>query len=205
MLHVAKFGAFVIFLGLGYRIAFLRSAQARRRGVSTLLIYLAVLHGMVTLAQRDAWPFSSYPLVMYVGRPDARASEITFRGVDAGGREWPVDPFAWSPVSPLVLKSWFTHVYPSLRDEERRRAEAFLLAKAEDARQTLARGGRLGADRILGGLAFPPDWGRYRRARGPVDVAFTGLRVYEVCWRPSERAGDPARVQRRLLADYSWR
>jgi hypothetical protein len=201
MIQLLRLASVILFLALGYRLHFLQAPAARRRGINLLLGYLVALSLAVGVTGRDNWPFSSYPLLVSQATVESVVSELEVVGLDANGQEWAIDPLSWSPVFPLALRGWFNRTFPSLRDNERRRAGEFLLARAEQARRRLLHGERIGSERLLGRVAAPPDWGVYRRKAVP-PTAFAALRVYHVVWRPRERLADPRRLSRTLLFEH---
>lgn len=201
MVDLVKLIIFLGFLGLGSLTALCSDAPRRRTLVNGLLAYLVVVSLVVGLSQHNAWPFTNYPII-FGSDPEGR--EVVLFGVDGEGREWPIDPDTWAPVSPVALTSWLRRRYAALPEPQQRRVASFLLARAEVARQRIASGHRIGADRYLGPLTAPPDWGVYRHP-SPPSASYVGLRVLELTWVPVERLSNPARVRRSIVAEYDGR
>jgi hypothetical protein len=165
-------------LGLGVRVCLTRGP--RRNGEAAVFVGLVLgLSLAAGLLRQDAWPFTRYAMWMYAP-PGTESSEVVVRGIDAGGREVPIDPFAFSPLFPTALGAWVERAMPALTPSEREEAMAFLLARAEESRRREAAGLGSGSARWLGGLGAPPDWGLYRRAH--VDRPYRGLRIYRARW-----------------------
>lgn len=200
MAHLVKLSVLLAFLVIGFRIPFLRDVQRRRRGINTLLGFVLVVSAAVGLAQRDAWPFTNYYLVAWLSSDDQVIEKGELRGLDAGGREWPIDPLAWAPVTPLTLQVWFTRVFMALPPARQDATLAFLLERAESSRRRLAQGQWIGPQRLLGPLAAP-DWLLFKRPTA-IPPPYVGVRAYWVAWRPNEKLVDFTRVRETLLGEY---
>jgi hypothetical protein len=191
--------SFLLLIVLAVAVARAGEAAARRRRVRVLLAYVLGVNVAVVLVQTDAWPFSPYPMMAVDATDRVRVhSMIAFRAVDDAGREWRVDPQAWSPLFPQAVMGWFEKVYPFASPAERQSAERFLLGRAEEARQRRARGLAVGNHRWLGPLAAP-DTNLYWAAPAAATRPYAALRVYRLFWRPEELAADPTKFGRRLL------
>lgn len=201
MTHILALASFLVFVALGVRIRRTAGWDARRRAVNALLRYVLGLSGVVAVSQWDDWPFTSHTIA--VGRPrlDAPVCMTEFRGVDAQGREWRIDPYSWSEVYDSILQYWFKENAGRLSRRERQRVLGFLLGKAEASRARLARGDRIGYERLLGRAACPYWWLLPRQKAIP-DTPYVGLRAYGVCWRPLERLRDPGSRTETLQAEY---
>jgi hypothetical protein len=205
MTHLIRFGSLLAFGGLLVSVAVATSPEARRRRVNALLLYFLLLSAAVGFAQRDDWPFSPYRIFYDYKAPGHLAYKITLRVFDTAGRECDVDPRFASPVILPNLGVWFERTYPTLGPDDQERAMAFLMEKAREAGQRLA--GRQDAGHAVGltWLAAPPHWGLYALSSAG-DFArclpYAGLRVYREGWRPSDKARDPARISRDLIAEY---
>src|SRR5260370_11109011 len=105
MMEVVPLATFLAFLSIGAVVAFTRG-RTRIVAVNLLLVYVLGLHALLLVTARDDWPFTIYPLIEKVSNGEGIYRKIVFYGVDDTGREWPVDPDAWSPVSPPVLMQW---------------------------------------------------------------------------------------------------
>jgi hypothetical protein len=192
----------LLFLGTGFVVARTPDGGSRRRWINRLLVVFLVLHAGVTLLQVDAWPFSPYRMMAVDVRDrDTVRNAIAFRAVDASGREWTVDPLAWSPHFPQAVMGWFEVALPRASPENREAVLSFLYKRAEDARRQRLAGRRVGNERWLGPLTAP-DTNLSRPLGGVPSEPFTALRVYRLYWKPAEFAADRSRVQRRLLLEY---
>ena len=194
MSDIARLALFAGTLGLAAAVALSRDPTARRRFAAAFLAAVLGFSIAAGLFRWDGWPFTRYAMLMYVP-PGWETTEIAIVGVDAAGRERPVDPFAWSPLFPTALAAWVEREMPRLTDPERQQALTFLWERAERSRERLASGGRTGSARWLGAAGAPPDWGLYRRFR--IAEPYRGLRIYRVRWT----TGSEKRWT--LLAEYA--
>jgi hypothetical protein len=204
MFEVARFGVFAAFLAIGLVASVQKDVARRRFAVNVFLGYTLTVSLLIGFFQLDAWPFSTYRLAnqTWRGAADRVHSKVRFFGLDASGREWEIDPSAWSPIYPVVLQFYFRDVFPKLSPAERRRVGAFLKGKAEQSRRALSGGRRFGNERLLGRFAAP-DWAVYARYHDVPEEPWSGIRVYREYWRPAERLRDPSRFVRRLELEYS--
>jgi len=192
---------FLFFIGFGQRIPRLAGGP-RRRAINLLLVYTLVAHAVVVLTQRDFWPFSTHAMMANdaIRQPEVQ-SMIAWRSVTADGREWSLDPLAWSPLYPQSMRGWFELVYPSLPQASRRVAAQFLFEKSEKSRSLRVAGKRFGNDRLLGVFAAPDTYA-YRRVREVPAAPFTGIRIYRLYWRPRDLLRGSAEIRRQLLIEY---
>lgn len=176
MIEVLRLATFLVFLALGAIVAITRKRQA----VIALIAYIVAIHAMLVITNHDDWPFTGYPLIEKVSRGDAEYRKVVFYGVDANGREWLVDPDAWSPVSPPVLMQWFVAVFPKLTPARQQEAGRFLLAKTDTRKPHIP------------GAA--PDWWSYTHPAERPSGKFAKLRVYLETFTPRGKlAGAPSR------------
>jgi hypothetical protein len=178
------------------------SAEARRRRVNQLLVYVLAAHTAIVIGQNDAWPFATYPM-MAVDSTDRTAvhNGLSFRVVDDAGRESQVDPLAWSPLYPQSVMGWFEVVYAGATESQRRDVLRFLLARAERARQHVNRGDRFYGNAALLGPLAAPDTNLY--APAPQSARpLRALRVYRVWWTPAELSMTGTIRERRLICEY---
>lgn len=180
------------------------NARRRRTAASAFIVYSLCASFAAGLAQRDLWPFARWP--MAAGRASAAGTNTRMVGVDAGGREWPIDYRAWQPLGFDELNPWMHRTFPLLDAAARDRVARYLLGVAERARRRSRAGGRVGEfDRILGPLAapyfdlHPRTWSP--GAGAPPEV-FERLRVYRERWDHEERRRDPRSVTRVLIHEY---
>ena len=149
MPELARLACFVLFVAAGARIPTIREPRARRRAIQAFLAYTLLVSLAAGLTQRDAWPFSSYPIAAGLAGGGTVQTRLEFRGVDDRGAEWLIHPLSWSPLFHQTLQLWFDQSFPRLSEPEKARVGAFLLARAEDARQRLLQGHRIGSERWL--------------------------------------------------------
>jgi hypothetical protein len=200
MSQVLRLLLVVLFVGLGLVLSRLRTGEARRRGRDLFIAFVLGTSAAVGLTQKDAWPFSSYPLLAEDATRAEILERVVVRAIDTRGREEDVDPMAWSPLPATKIADWIRVVYPTLSPGQRRNAERFLLERAESSRRSSRAGLVLGPGRWLGPAAAP-----HRVAQRPAAPAgpepLVALRAYVVRWRPRDVLADPERVERRLLFD----
>jgi hypothetical protein len=206
MFEIARLFVFVLFLGLGLLIAIARTERARRLATNLFLLYTLIVSVTIGVFQLDAWPFSTYRLAnqTWLGTSMKPYSKVRFFAFDAAGKEWEVDPAAWSPIFPVVLQFYFRDIFPTLDTNQRAEAGRFLSTRAEMARQSLRKGEYFGNERLLGPLTAP-DWALYARYREVPDHPWVGIRVYRETWKPAERVVDPTRFTRSLVLEYAGR
>jgi hypothetical protein len=92
----------------------------RRRFVNLFLAYAVAASFAAGLAQRDAWPFSKWP--MAGGRAEAEYSAIRIVGVDEDGMEHAVDYRAWRPMAFDELMPWTAATWTGSWDRWPRRS-----------------------------------------------------------------------------------
>jgi hypothetical protein len=194
--------SFLLFVLLAIRVRRAADPAGRHRRVQQLLGYVLAMSVAVVLLRTDDWPFSPYPMMAVDATDHTRLQTIVaFRAVDRDGREWLVEPLAWSPLFPQTVMWWYESAYPFASPADREAAAKFLLVRAESARQDRFAARRVGNERWLGPLAAPDMniLGDAPKAPAP----FVALRVYRLFWHPTELAADPQRFGRRLL--FEWR
>src|SRR5262245_52754254 len=196
MLELARLASFLLFLGLGARLRGLHGSE-RRRAVQIFLAYTVALGLGAGLTQVDDWPFTSHTIAVGRPRSDSRICDTEFYGVDAAGREWRLDPYAWTPVYDSILQFWVEQRLPRLPAAQRARAQAFLLERAERSRARLAQGRSLGPERLLG-RAGAPYWLLLPRHPQAPAAPFAALRAYAGCWIPAERLAGRSPASRTL-------
>jgi hypothetical protein len=200
MTQVLRLLMMLAFVGMGLRLSRLPPGTARRRGETAFIAFALGLSVAVGVLQKDAWPFSPYPILAEDATRAAVLERVVVKGVDANGAEWDVHPWAWSPLPATKIEEWIHTVYPRLEPASRRNAERFLLARAEEARGASRVRREVGRGRWIGPLAAP-GWMAERAAPAAGEAPFVALRAYVVKWRPREVLADPGRVERRLLFD----
>src|SRR5687767_653292 len=95
--QLARLALLVAFAALGIRVRRARGAQARRAAVHALLAYTLAVHGLAAATGADVWPFSAYPqMAVDVSDHETTYSVLELKGIDEDGREWNVEPGAFS-------------------------------------------------------------------------------------------------------------
>jgi hypothetical protein len=202
-LDALRLASFLAFIVLG--IAVLRADPRVRRGrINAFLIYMFAVSLLIGVSQRDAWPFSPYPLMRGLWNAHYRYEKIVIVGTDGRGREWDIDPMAWSPIFPLVLQEWVKGTFVFLTPAEQLEAAKFLYAKAEDARLRQSRGRRVGNELLLGPLTAS-DWWLYKRVTAVSPQPYAALRIYRDRWEPAAKLADPSQFERTLVCEYAPR
>jgi hypothetical protein len=138
-------------------------------------------------------------------RASAAGTNTRMVGVDAGGREWPIDYRAWQPLGFDELNPWMHRTFPLLDAAARDRVARYLLGVAERARRRSRAGGESGirphSRPARGALLRPPPADLVPGAGAPPEV-FERLRVYRERWDHEERRRDPRSVTRALIHEY---
>lgn len=199
MPDLLRAASFLGFLALGWRVARLVPGPARWRAINLLLAYVVLLTGAAGLLQWDDWPFTSHTIAVGRARADSRVCATEFVGVDAGGREWRLDPYTFTPVYDSILQYWIEQAPGRLDEAQRGTALAFLLERAEESRRRVAAGRALGPERVLGPLGAPY-WLLLPRSPSASASPYAALRAYSSCWSVGE--GPQLATPRRLLAEH---
>jgi hypothetical protein len=201
MVELLRLLSFLLFVALGLRVRRTRDERGRRRAVQQLLAYVLALSAAVGAAQWDDWPFTSHTLAVGRPRADSRVCQTRFLGLDADGREWRLDPYAFTPVYDSILQYWVEQALPRLDEPGRQRALGFLLARAEQSRRRLARGAAIGPQRRLGpaGASY---WLMLPRHTEAPAAPYAGLRILSGCWSTRSALGQEAPPAWRLLAEW---
>lgn len=199
MVEIARLLVFAGFAALAAVAAF-------RRSPSTINLFLAYTLGVsvaIGVTQLDAWPFSTYRLAnqTWSGATSQQWSKVRFFALDSRGREWEVDPSAWSPAHMVTMYFYFRDAFPKLGAADRRDLGRFLLQRAEASRQAIRDGRHFGNERLLGPLAAP-DWALYARYKNAPPEPYAGIRVVREFWRPVDRLRDPRAFTRRVELEY---
>jgi hypothetical protein len=198
MIELLRLASFLLFVALGLRVR--RSPEARRRrAVQHLLGYVLALSALAGVAQWDDWPFTSHTIAVGRARADSQVCQTRFLGLDSAGGEWRLDPYTFTPVYDSILQYWIEQALPRLDQPRRERALGFLLARAEQSRQRLARGRAIGPQRRLGraGAAY---WLLLPRHTDVPPAPYTGLRVLSACW--TVEGGPDKLAAWRVLAEW---
>jgi hypothetical protein len=196
---------FLGFVALGLLAA---SSTARRRddrrAVNLFIAYILLVSFAAGFAQRDAWPFSTWPLVAgTVARPITQPRIVA---IDAQGAEYEIDYRAWEPLELEELIAWKQAHFVQLDRASQDSVAGYLLGVVERARRQWAAGERVhDFDRYFGPLSAPLFLGHpatWETEAGVPKEAFVGLRFYDETWDVEERARDPSKVTRRLVYEY---
>ena len=195
-----RLGIFAVFVLIGAAARF-GPPKLRRRAVGLLIGYIAVVHVAVLVAEREAWPFVNYQILHGKADLDTRLWRLDFFGIDATGRRWLIDPYSFEPLHKITVQSWVRFNLPLTPKENRRQAMAFLLQKAENARQRLAAQKYIGFDRYIGPFAAPY-WYLVPRIPEASGEPYRELRIDLVEWTWHESQSRPRREHRYPLMDY---
>jgi hypothetical protein len=202
MINALRLSSFFIFVALGLALSFVADRGRRRVFVNVFLAYVLALNAFVVVGQKDAWPFSPYGLMTVdSSRRGVVRSMIAFRGVDGHGREWDIEPLAWSPLFPPAIMGWFEVNFPRATTEARDEVGRFLLDRAEEARRRRRAGAPIGNERLLGPLSAP-DTHQSRPAIETASEPLVGIRVYRLTWIAEILLRDPSAVTRTLVFEY---
>ena len=178
---------------------------ARQRAVSLFLAYVCAVSLMAGLSQRDLWPFSSWALMVGAAPTDIGddPQNLIVLGVDAEGREKPIDFRAWQPLGVEELEAWLRIRFQKLPPDARDRIAGYLLGLAEAGRVAVERGRSPGYfDRFLGPFTAPTHqlhpaiWNRPEDAPAS---PFVGLRIYREYWNLEARRRDGTQIRRVLV------
>lgn len=176
----------------------------RRRLVNLFLCYTLAVSFAAGLLQREAWPFSTWPLV--AGIHPAEAVQSRLLALDRLGQEKQVDYRAWRPFVVEELMSWTRGRMLTLDPQLRAQAAEHLLQRVEHGIAQVRAGDTPGdTDRFWGPLTAPYFLLHPVLWRTPADVPevpLTGLRLYEERWNLEERLRNPSAVERTLLFEY---
>ncbi len=204
MAELLRLATFLVFVALGLRVR-RRQGAARRRAVEHLIACTLALSAAAGVLQWDDWPFTSHTIAVGRARADSRVCQTRFYGLDAGGREWRLDPYSFTPVYDSILQYWIEQALPRLPEAQRVRVLEFLLARAEESRRRLAKGRAIGSERLLG-PAGAPYWLVLPRVPAVPPGPYAGLRVYSGCWTPAALLRDKgAGATWRLTAEWTPR
>jgi hypothetical protein len=200
MLELLRLGTFLVFVALGLRVRRAPEAE-RRRAAGHLVACVLVLSALAGALQRDDWPFTSHTIAIGRARADSRVCQTRFFGLDAGGGEWRLDPYTFTPVYDSILQYWVEQALPRLSPAQRERVLGFLLARAEESRQRLAAGRAIGPQRLLGG-AGASYWLLLPRSERVPPSPYTGLRVASACWTARQALREEPPPVWRAIAEW---
>ncbi len=198
-LHAIRFVTFAVFLALGIRVARARD-ERRRAAVKLFLGWMLLLSAISGFTQTDNWPFSPYTLAAFRAQIDKPVCLTVFAGVAPGGREFEIDPLAWSPVYSSILQYWFEQNFDALPPSEQANVLRFLGDKAEESRRRLLHRERLGYQRLLGGAAATY-WWLLPRKTTVSPARFVAFRVYRSCVVPEKMLLDGRMPSRDLIVE----
>lgn len=195
MLQILRLFAYLAVIATGALIAASRGRR-RRAAVVFLFAYIALLDGVALATKKEMWPFGNYQAAHGRASVDVMIWRIDFVGVDAAGREWVLDPWAFDSVYRIPLQLWAFSYMRALPHDQRQQALAWLLETAERSRQRMSAGKRVGAERWLGPFALP-SWYALTREHAVSPEKFTALRLYHVEWTARRRV-----EHRWVIAEY---
>lgn len=185
--------------------------RSAKRAASMFIGYVVLVSVTAGLAQRNSWPFAPWNLMQGRGPRSLLAAQdwhpARIVGVTPDGREHRIDYRSWQPFSYAELvDAWIPHRMPDLPLDVQDRVGAWLLSKANAARQAALDGRTPGTwGRLLGPLTAPTHFVHRPRWSGPADVPaqpFAGIRVYLEYFDVEARARDPDKL--RLVPIYEY-
>ena len=208
--NIASTFCFLMFLIFGLRVAFSRglgSSIVRRQRTNVFLWAVLFISFGAGLTQHNLWPFSSWPVLAYAVSTGSNNPPLPrIVGVDADGTEYDIDYRAWRPLALEELESWIRLHFARLDPADRDRVGAYLLGRANRAReQALSPAGLPYPNRWFGPLTAPTHmlhpaiWSRPENVPRSLLVE---LRIYGETWNLEERHRDPQNVTRVLIFDY---
>lgn len=208
MFNILKVLCFLGFIGFGLAIVwaerFGKPTPRRTVLVNTFLLYCLLVSFGAGLTQREAWPFSTWPLV--AGIHPASATHSRLVTVDVSGIEHNIDYRAWQPLVSDELLAWFDAKLLLLDTSAQELVCNYLLDLVETSRMNARLGKGVGYfNRYFGPLTapyfllHPALWAAPDRVPA---APFVGLRLYRETWNLEQRQQDPGRVTRNLVYDY---
>ena len=176
---------FVIFVSLAVAVRIV-SSNRKRQAVTLWLGYCIGVECIMAATGRDAWPFSAYGALFHRGDASRSFSNLRFVAVDTAGREFEIDPRAWSPLHERTLQQWWLAYFHRLNPDQQKVAVSFLLRQAEDTRRRIESDRRVANSKILGSLAAP-FWYEPRSAPTQSPLPYQLIRVYLISRVPAEK------------------
>ena len=191
-------------LGLATLSPSLAARFGRRRLVQAFLGYAVAASSLPGLLQRDAWPFSSWKLIASRVTPTTRTAVGGFPVLVplVGDAEQATDFRAWEPLPFEELRGWLIGVFPQLPASSKREAFAYLLQRANAAREKGNRRFRFATVDRLGPLSAPYFVLHPRNWSPGSPVRFDGIRYYAELWDLEERARTGRPPRRILVYEY---
>jgi len=194
-----KLLAFLFFFALGALV--MRSAgDERRRTVSLFILFVLGVSGLAGVTQWDVWPFTNNMLATGRGTDESHERWLAFYGVDSSGREWRLDPYTWSPVFDSVMQTWISMRYDELSRAQQEEVQHFLLTRANETREALAAGHRIGYEKYLDALGCPY-WWRLKRWKDVPHEPYRAVRVYRMDFQVGAMVRGDHRVTRTLFME----
>jgi hypothetical protein len=205
------FGGFVA-LGLWVAAAAALHADERQQRLATncFLAFAVFVSFAAGLSQRDAWPFSSWTMMVGLTPPATRTiPTLRIVGLDATGGEHDIDYRSWQPLSLEELHAWLKVKFPRLDPAAKERVAGYLLDRANGAReQAMSPAGIAYANQwpwpwsAPTHLLHPAIWSDPERVPR---TRFVGLRIYEESWDLLTTGGNKPDVARTLQYEYPSR
>lgn len=196
-------------LGLAMACAAALHTDERRQRVLTdcFLVFTVLVSFAAGLSQHDAWPFSSWRMMVGLTPPATRTlPTLRITGIDAAGGEYDIDYRAWQPLSLEELHAWLKYTFPRLDPAAKQNVAAYLLSRANRGREdALSPAGLTYSSRWLGRLSAPTHllhpaiWSDPERVpRTP----FVSLRIYEESWNLETAGRENRNIARVLQYEY---
>lgn len=208
--NIAGTFCFILFVTSGLLVSVSRRfgpPTAWRPLTSIFLSVVLFVSFAAGLSQHDLWPFSSWPVLAHrVPSGWNYPSPPHIRGVDSSGKEYDIDYRAWQPLALEELTSWIRLHFAHLEPAERDSAGAYLLGRANCAReQAFSPAGLPYPNRWFGPLTAPTHMlhpAIWSHAENVPRNSFVALRIYGETWNLEERRRDQQKVTRVLIFDY---
>lgn len=200
MMALAKLAAFGVFVLLCALIATARDRNRRRRLIFLLIGFFVAIQLEMGLTQHDAWPFTPYRLMHGIADLSVECWRVGFFGVDANGREWRVDIWAWRPMPDWNLQFFFTARFKNLSKPDKEQALRHLAALAERDRAATVSRGAPRPPSPLGPLTAPQVW-MFPRSKDVPATPYRSFRVYDEVWLSKDKLAGRA-DKRTLLGEY---
>ena len=208
--NIASTFCFILFVTFGLLVSVSRrlGPPTTRRPLTSIFLWVALFVSFAAgLTQHDLWPFSSWPVLAHTLPTGWNYSPPPhIMGVDSSGKEYDIDYRAWQPLALEELTSWIRLHFAHLDPAEQDRAGAYLLGRANRAReQALSPAGLPYPNRWFGPLTAPTHMLHPAIWSHPENVPrnpFVELRIYGETWNLEERRRDQKKVTRVLIFDY---
>jgi hypothetical protein len=200
---LSQFLYLAFFLFFVFLIVMLRASsgdRGRRRMVAATAGYFVLIHLLLIVTQRDAWPFAGHGLFYYRGDAKRLFSNLSFVAVTRTGHEFEIDSRSWSPIHERTLQQWWFAYFGGLDGRQQAAVLDFVLRRAEAERAQRQRGENVGNRRLLGPFAAPY-WYEAQQTPASSPERYERLRVYLVSRVPELKASS-GRESREIVTEF---